>query len=131
MLKRLAQAHPLQQCLAVQFDTGACCDLNTGVLILGSNVRKTLKQKKNDADLHLEFRSRYPKLGSIQNKDGQKTNKLPTTDVTVTRRWVSTLTDTPTLDRALACLFAHVLSVAHKQSVTPGSLSSFLRLERR
>jgi hypothetical protein len=79
MLKRLAQAHPLQQCLAVQFDTGACCDLNTGVLILGSNVRKTLKQKKNDADLHLEFRSRYPKLLlSIQER---KQTNLPQTDV--------------------------------------------------
>jgi hypothetical protein len=72
MLKRLAQAHPLQQCLAVQFDTGACCDLNTGVLILGSNVRKTLKQKKNDADLHLEFGLVIPSLVPSKNKDGQE-----------------------------------------------------------
>jgi predicted transposase YdaD len=76
MLKRLAQAHPLQQCLAVQFDTGACCDLNTGVLILGSNVRKTLKQKKNDADLHLEFRSRYLKLRFHERKQTNRVAKL-------------------------------------------------------
>ena len=88
MLKRLAQAHPLQQCLAVQFDTRACCDLNTGVLILGSNVRKTLKQKKNDDDLHLGFRSRYvPSFGSIHTRKQTNIRQLTFLE-TVTRRWV-------------------------------------------